>query len=131
VNVKIVNKPDLDILLYLFNINGNTSLDKMNKFNQLILEQFSFKLDKVTGAHEFLVSSTELHYDIYGNAVNSALKDLGISIDDWTTNVKYVNVLRSSVVTPLVTKEHSKRFYWDNFIDSIIKSLEKIIREEM
>ena len=130
VDIKILNEPDLDILLYIFNIRGNKSLAKMNRLNALIIEEFSYKLDKVVAAHEFIVSSTDFTPDIYGNSVEQALIELGINLDDWYSGDHGLKVIRSSVVTTLVNREDLRKFYWNNFVDSILTALEKIINME-
>lgn len=124
---RVLNIPDLDILLYVFNPKGNKSLKAMNDFNDKLLEEFSYHLDKVTPAHEFFISSTELHYDIYGDAVSKAVEELGINLADWTENIKFIKVLRTSVVTPLVSKKDSQEYYWNKFIQEIKRVLEKIV----
>lgn len=130
VNVELLNDPDLDILLYVFNIQGNTSLEKMNRFNELILEEFSIDTQKPIGAHEFVVSSTDFEYDIYSDSVNPALEKLGINLKDWTDDVKSLKILRSSVVSPLVNKQDLKDFYWNNFAKAIDKAIVKIVNKK-
>ena len=130
INIEILNMPDLDILLYIFNIEGNSSLEKMNKLNELILEEHSYSSSKVVAAHEFVISSTELYYDEYESSVNQKLQKLGINLDDWNTYTKSLTVLRTSVVTPLVNKEETRSFYWSRFINSICSSVEKIVLKE-
>lgn len=130
VEIEILNHPDLDILLYIFNVKGNTSLEVMNRFNDSILQEFSFNPEKAIGAHDFMISSTDFHYDIYGDSVVPALQKLGIDVDDWRLNVKNLKILRSSVVTPLVNKNDLRDFYWNNFARAIDKGIEKIVREE-
>jgi len=130
VNLEIFTKPDLDILLYVFNIQGNKSLEKMNAFNKAILEEFSFDTQKPFGGHEFMISSTEFNYDIYGDSVNSVLEKLGIDLRDWTDNVKNIVILRSSVVTPLVNKDALRDFYWNNFSSAFDRAIKKILESE-
>lgn len=127
INTKLFNIPDLDILLYVFNLEDNTSLEKMNKFNALVLDELSFHKEKVLGAHEFIISSTDFEYEVYGDSINPMLSDLGINVEDWVHNIKLVKLLRTSVVTPLVTKEKTKDFYINNFEGCLIKSIEKVV----
>lgn len=129
VEPKAFHKPDIDILLYAFNIKGNNSLDEMNRFNNMIIEELSFSTEKVPGAHNFVVSSTDLAYEIYGNALNKVLTSLDINLNDWQKNGSIVKVIRSTIMTPFLKKEELKKYYWDNYSDAIIKVLEKVIRE--
>jgi glutamate/tyrosine decarboxylase-like PLP-dependent enzyme len=129
VETQILNRPDIDILLYCFNIKGNTSLKQMNKFNEILIEELSFSTEKVAAAHDFIVSSTDLGYEIYGNALNKSLDELKINLDEWQQNGSIIKVLRSSIVTPFLKKEDLKQYYWNNFSLSLVKTIEKVLKE--
>ncbi|MEI7474664.1 MAG: pyridoxal-dependent decarboxylase [bacterium] len=129
VETQILNRPDIDILLYCFNIKGNTSLDQMNRINSILIDELSFSTDKVAAAHDFVVSSTDLGYEIYGNALNKALNQLGIDINEWQQDGSIVKVLRSSIVTPFLKKDDLKEYYWNNFSVSLVQTIEKVVKE--
>lgn len=131
VDVLALNNPDLDILLYVFNIRGNKSLEKMNKLNELILEAFSFNTHKVIQAHDYIISSTDFAYDIYGNSMNASFEKLGIDIKDWQTEVQLVKILRTSVVSSFLNKPELQDYYWQGFSKAIDVAIQKIMEEEV
>ena len=127
VSLKLLCPPDLDLLLYVFNVDGNSSLEEMNQFNKELLDKFSFHMDKSTGSHDYFLSSTSLSYDIYDEAISPALEELGINLADWREDKTSMLTIRSTVSTPLVSHDDLKEFYWQGFSKALSTAIAEII----
>ncbi len=136
---KCLTKPDLNILCYAFNVAGwdeekkkwewNTSLKIMNKLNETLKERkLKFEKNKPILAKDFIVSSTDLEYDIYKDAPKSFLKELGINSDEWGKGKK-VTVLRSTIMTPYLTLDYIEEDFVKRFIEAIKEKFAELLRE--
>lgn len=123
--VRPVTRPDLNILLYAFNFEDNTSLEVMNRLNERIAGE-CFGGIPATGttmlAKTFIVSSTELSHEEYGMSPAAFMKELGICVSEWGPG-RRVFVLRSTVMSPYLTTDYVDRNYVDVFLAAIADGL--------
>lgn len=124
VNVYTLIKPDFNIVDYVFNIENNTSLDKMNELNQKIYEASCF-VSGSTYTNDLILSHTNFSYDDYGLAPTGLLKRVGI-VDDFKN--KNVVILRSCVLSPWLYDKQVSKTYYQDFDVSITKKLQNIIK---
>lgn len=124
INVFTLIKPDFNIVDFVFNYEGNTSLDVMNDLNQAIYGETSF-VEGDTYLNSLILSHTSFSNEDYGLAPNSLLKKAGIK-----TNFKdkTVVVLRSCILSPwLYDKKVSSDFFAD-FDQAITEKLTHIVK---
>jgi len=108
---------------------GNRSLKWMNALNDVIkAEKFSFKKGVPLAARQFVISSTTLSREEYGDSPLKFVRSLGISKAEWEA-VGEVTVLRSCVLTPYLTPEYIAKDYVEVFKAAIHKALEEIVGE--
>lgn len=114
INVYPITKPDINIVNYVFNFEGNKSLKKMNKLTGYIAEKI-FGPDPVKNQtmlqKSFIVSSTELSKHEYGNSPLGFVKKLGFSREEWE-KVQSIKVIRSVIMSPYLTTD----FVDDNYV---------------
>jgi glutamate/tyrosine decarboxylase-like PLP-dependent enzyme/anti-sigma regulatory factor (Ser/Thr protein kinase) len=80
--LQLLVSPDSNILVYAFNPVDNNRLDIMNRFSQALYQELSIDPSRPVQTRSFIVSHTELSYDIYSPAVlKSFLERLGIRKD--------------------------------------------------
>lgn len=102
----LTDPPDGNILCFLTNKAGNTSLERMNLINQAIYDELKFNPESVIQKHNFIISSTELTYQQYGlkgsdgrSSVDEHLVELGIDPGQFESCGR-IKVLRSTVMNP-------------------------------
>ncbi|MCQ2754370.1 MAG: hypothetical protein MJ231_04900 [bacterium] len=130
ITAELFNSPDIDILLYAFNYEGNTDIDKFNEFNLEILKNMSFDINRPVNSHNYMVVSTTLDYRTYGNAVNQHLKNLGLDITKWTKQKSNIELFRTAVMNVNLYTDELKNYYYDGFISEIKRVISKIIEED-
>ncbi|MHA1713598.1 MAG: pyridoxal phosphate-dependent decarboxylase family protein [Candidatus Ranarchaeia archaeon] len=129
VKVAPLTEPDLNIVVYAFNPEGNTSLKKMNKFNERMKkEHFSYPKDTIRPILEkdFIISDTELSAEEYGDVPKEFVLRLGIPESEWK-KVGKVFVLRSCVMTPYLTLDYTKEDYVGKFINTLKEKLSVLV----
>ncbi len=124
INVHCLCKPDINIVIYAFNEEGNTSLERMNALNQQVYEKFSYRSGPVY-ATDYILSKTSLSKEEYGEMPCNYTSKFGIPCSEWK-EVGEVFVLRSCILTPLLAEEGYKS-YWDIFFESLKKKLLEIV----
>jgi tyrosine decarboxylase len=129
--VKMVSltEPDINIVVYAFNEEGNSNLAQMNAFNQKIRAHLSYESGPMHG-YNFLVSSTSLTVDDYGEAPISFLQQLGIPAQQWT-KVQQVFVIRSTVMNPYLTTDYTDMDYLAKFFEQLQNIVKEILVSEL
>lgn len=117
-------EPDLNIVVYAFNEQGNTNLEVMNALNQRICEQ-GFRPSGPLLASDFILSKTSLEHKEYRDIPLAFLCRFGIPEEEWC-RVGSVFVLRSCVVTPFLAHGVTFQTYWGTFRQSMTKALETL-----
>lgn len=119
-----LTRPDINIVDYAFHELGNSSLDDMNRLNQSIYEQCSYKSGPVYGS-DFITSKTALTREEYGATPRLFVKKFGIKEGDWE-RLGSVYVLRSCILTPYFTNNTTYEEYWQNFIKAMERAISRI-----
>ncbi len=87
--------PDTNILDYLFNIKGNSSLDVMNDFSMALYKELSIDPEDPVQTRSFIVSHTEFGYDTYNpEVIRPLLSRTGIK-GDYFVSPEDLNRLRT------------------------------------
>ena len=71
---------------------------------------------------DFIVSSTDLSAEEYGDSPLPFLRSLGIDVSGWNP-ASAVKVLRSTVMSPYLTTDYVAANYVDQFLDAIVTHL--------
>lgn len=116
-----LTRPDFNIVDFAFNEEGNASLKAMDEVNQKVYDRCSYKSGPVY-SDSWITSKTNLSFDNYGDAPRAFVAKLGIPADEWD-RVKNVYVLRSCVLTPYLTRGATYTGYWNNFMNTMQKTL--------
>ncbi|MEM0143070.1 MAG: hypothetical protein QXL94_03850, partial [Candidatus Parvarchaeum sp.] len=130
----ITRQPDLNILIYAFNYEGNTSLSMMNKFNDSILAQFGYEHKNEDGSktddsyknNDVILAKNTFKRNQYGNAPINFLNRLGIDEKEWEGEGKVI-VFRSVVMHPYnLMKTTLEQLYTNPIKESIAKALKEL-----
>ncbi len=98
VRVKLLARPDLNIFCFAANAAGNRKLVRANALNRALFRRFS--IEEVEGdSRRFILSSTRLTRDEYGDAPALFLRRLGIANGEWE-RVGELFLLRAVVLSP-------------------------------
>jgi glutamate/tyrosine decarboxylase-like PLP-dependent enzyme len=125
--IEPLTQPDLNIIVYALNEAGNTDLEKMNALNREIKEHLSYRQGTIH-AYDFIVSSTDLSEEEYGDTPLGFLQRLGIPEEEWR-RVGSVFVLRSTIMSPYLTPDYTDEDYLAKFFVKLESILETVGRE--
>jgi tyrosine decarboxylase len=114
-------RPDVNIVDYAFHEQGNGSLEQMNRLNQSIYEQCSYKSGPVY-VTDFIASKTALTREEYGETPRSYLEKCGIAPGEWERRGS-VSVLRSCILTPYFTSNTTYEDYWRCFMGAMERAI--------
>ncbi len=117
-------KPDINIVDYAFHEKGNGSLEQMNRLNQSVYEQCSYKSGPVY-LSDFITSKTALTREEYGEAPRAYVDKFGIEAGEWD-RLGSVTVLRSCILTPYLTSNTTYEEYARNFMEAMIKAIRRV-----
>ena len=118
-------RPDINIVDYAFHEKGNKSLDEMNRLNQAIYEQCSYKSGPVY-VNDFITSKTSLTREEYGDTPRAFVEKFGIGAAEWD-RLESVYVLRSCFMTPYFTKNTTYEEYWLNFMNAMTRAIGRVL----
>ncbi|MCD6568020.1 MAG: tyrosine decarboxylase [Dehalococcoidia bacterium] len=121
-----LTRPDFNIVDFAFNEVGNASLKKMDEVNQKVYDRCSYKSGPVY-SDSWITSKTSLSSGDYGDAPRAFVAKLGIPAAEWD-RVKSVYVLRCCVLTPYLTRGATYTEYWSNFMNTMRKTLEQVVK---
>lgn len=117
-------RPDINIVDYAFHEKGNGSLEQMNRLNQSIYEQCSYKTGPVY-VNDFITSKTVLTREEYGETPRAYVEKCGIGASEWD-RMGSVYVLRSCIMTPYLTGNTTYEEYWKNFMDAMKRAISRV-----
>jgi tyrosine decarboxylase len=117
-------RPDINIVDYAFHEKGNGSLDQMNRLNQSIYEQCSYKSGPVY-VSDFITSKTALTREEYGGTPRAYVEKFGIEAAEWD-RLESVYVLRSCFLTPYLTGHTTYEAYWQNFMQAMTRAIGRV-----
>jgi hypothetical protein len=107
-----------------FHEKGNGSLEQMNRLNQSIYEQCSYKTGPVY-VNDFITSKTALTREEYGETPQAYVEKFGIEAGEWD-RIGSVYVLRSCILTPYLTGYTTYEEYWQNFMDAMKRAIGRV-----
>jgi tyrosine decarboxylase len=114
-------RPDINIVDYAFHEIGNDSLEAMNRLNQAIYEQCSYKCGPLY-CNDFITSKTSLTGEEYGDTPRAFAARLGIAGGQWE-RLESVYVLRSCILTPYLMNHTTYGEYWGNFMQAMARAI--------
>lgn len=119
-------RPDINIVDYAFHEVGNGDLGAMNRLNQAIYEQCSYKSGPLY-SNAFITSKTSLTREEYGDTPRAFVERFGIADDQWE-RLESVYVLRSCIMTPYLTSHTTYAAYWGSFMQAMGEAIGRIVR---
>ncbi|MDT8974906.1 tyrosine decarboxylase [Paenibacillus sp. chi10] len=134
VNGKVIKlhpltKPDFNMVDYVFNEEGNTDLEKMNKLNHEFFNYASYVKGGLYN-NEFITSHTDFAIPDYGNSPLEFVNSLGFSREEWD-RVEKVTILRACALSPYAHDKDVFEEYALKIEKAIQDKLEKIYLYEM
>ncbi|MCX6584162.1 MAG: pyridoxal-dependent decarboxylase [Candidatus Aminicenantes bacterium] len=137
-NIKIrvypVIKPDINIVNYAFNFEGNRGLEKMNRLTSFISDEILGYLPrngKLILDRKFIVSTTDFTIEEYENSPLPFLQRIGFSKEEWN-KIRTVKIIRSVIMSPYLTPDYVDVNYVQMFIDylreEITRNSEQILK---
>ncbi|MCY7485726.1 tyrosine decarboxylase [Paenibacillus alvei] len=134
VNGKVIKlhpltKPDFNMVDYVFNEEGNTDLEKMNKLNHDFFDYASYVKGGLY-SNEFITSHTDFAIPDYGNSPLEFVNSLGFSREEWD-RVEKVTILRACALSPYAHNKDVFEEYALKIEKAIQDKLEKIYMYEM
>ncbi len=143
--VQPLMQPDTNLLIYAFNPAGNRRLDVMNRFGLAIYKELSIDPASPVQTRRFIISHTELSYDIYNPPVLQAfLQDqMGIAGDYFVSPVELAQrraagdqgyddglvVLRTTLMNPFFLEPvRGDKDYLHLFLETLPPLLRRIRR---
>ncbi len=110
---RVLQPPDLDVLLYAFTPGANASLAEVNALSERLLQALP-----PTGEGPFALTSTRFHPEAQGDAVLPFLARLGVAASEWAPGASLL-VLRSAMMTPFVAESELKTFYRSELVSAL------------
>jgi len=113
-----IQKPDLNIVNYVFNFTNNHNLEILNRLTKWVFDNILAPLPDrgdVILEKTFIVSSTSFDNHEYANAPLLFLKKIGIPSSEWE-RVGKLEVLRSVIMSPYLTPDFVDENYAEKFL---------------
>jgi glutamate/tyrosine decarboxylase-like PLP-dependent enzyme/anti-sigma regulatory factor (Ser/Thr protein kinase) len=139
---RVLTPPDTNIIVYAFNPADNNRLDVMNRFNQILLRELSVDPSSPVQTRRFIVSHTDLEYEIYNPPVVRAfLEKMGVHRDYFISSMELnqkqdagevgyddaVTVFRTALMNPFTLEPaHGDKDYIHLFLDTLEALLRKV-----
>lgn len=117
-------RPDINIVDYAFHEIGNDSLEAMNRLNEAIYEQCSYKSGPLY-SNDFITSKTSLTGEEYGDTPRAFVARFGIAAGEWE-RLESVYILRSCIMTPYLTSHTTYEVYWKNFMQAMERAIGRV-----
>ncbi len=113
-----LTSPDFNLVNFVFNPEGNTNLDVLNRLTLGVYNRCSY-VDGPVYYDSFLTSHTEFTVKDYGDAPIAFLERMGFSADDYRDNPDGVWVLRACILTPFLRHNTTYDKYYRRFIQTM------------
>ncbi|NMM54050.1 tyrosine decarboxylase [Paenibacillus aquistagni] len=124
-----LTKPDFNMVDYVFNEEGNTDLERMNKLNHDFFDYASYVKGSLY-SNEFITSHTDFAIPDYGNSPLEFVQSLGFSEAEWDKAGK-VTILRACALSPYAHDAEVFEEYAEKIANAMQDKLEKIYTYEM
>lgn len=115
---RVLQRPDLDVLLYAFTPGGGTTLEEVNALSERLLRTLP-----PTGEGPFALASTRFCPEVQGKALLPFLQRLGVDPAAWVPGASLL-VLRSAMMTPFVAEPEVKAFYRGELVKALEGALQ-------
>lgn len=113
----VLQRPDLDVLLYAFTPGEGATLKDVNALTERLLKALP-----PTGEGPFALTSTRFQPEVQGDALLPFLKRLGVPPSAWAPGASLL-VLRSAMMTPFVSTPEAKAFYRGALVEALETAL--------
>ncbi|SMF90861.1 tyrosine decarboxylase [Paenibacillus uliginis N3/975] len=133
VNGKVITaypltRPDFNMVDYVFNEEGNTDLEKMNKLNHDFFDYSSYVKGDLY-SNEFFTSHTDFAVPDYGNSPLEYVQSLGFTKGEWD-RVEKVTILRACALSPYAHDPEVFEDYAAKIEKAMQENLEKVYTYE-
>ncbi|UNK19158.1 tyrosine decarboxylase [Paenibacillus sp. N3/727] len=133
VNGKVITaypltRPDFNMVDYVFNEEGNTDLEKMNKLNHDFFDYSSYVKGDLY-SNEFFTSHTDFAVPDYGNSPLEYVQSLGFAKGEWD-RVEKVTILRACALSPYAHDPEVFEDYAAKIEKAMQENLEKVYTYE-
>lgn len=118
-------KPDFNMVDFVFNAEGNTDLDALNKLNEDLYNESSIFSGNIYN-NGFITSHTAFTDADYGDSPLEVLGRLGVPKAEYE-RVKSLTLLRACVLSPFLNDEKNFDTYIKLVEDEILAKLEKLL----
>lgn len=126
IRVEPLTSPDFNMVDFIFNVEGNKSLESLNKLNHDLYDLSSVMTPNLY-ANEFVTSHTDFNINDYANSPLDVLQRLDIPKEEWF-KVNDLTLLRACVLSPFLNNPETFKTYIEKVEESIIKKLTLIIK---
>ncbi|MDX1566789.1 MAG: pyridoxal-dependent decarboxylase [Longimicrobiales bacterium] len=130
----LTDPPDLNLVCFVVNRVGNSSLERMNRLNRAVYERLRFHDDQVMQGDDFMLSSTVFEWDTYGkpggdgrSCVDGHLEAVGVAPDEFR-EVGRMRILRCTIMSPWFDISRGGR---PDYVQEFCASLERVIAEAL
>ena len=110
---RVLQLPDLDVVLYAFTPGETAELEAVNALNDRVLHALPS-----TGQGPFALTSTWFTPEEHGDAVLPFLARLGVDPGSWRAGAG-LRVIRSALMTPFVADPAVKAFYRGRLVEAL------------
>lgn len=125
VRVEPLTLPDFNMVDFIFNVEGNKSLESLNKLNQTLYDLSSVMTPNIY-SNKFVTSHTDFSIEDYANSPLNVLRRLDIPDEEWS-KVRNLTLLRSCVLSPFLNNPETFKIYIEKIEESITKKLALIL----
>lgn len=116
-----LTKPDFNMVDYVFNEEGNTDLEKMNKLNHDFFDYSSYVKGDLY-SNKFFTSHTDFAIPDYGNSPLEYIQSLGFTKEEWD-RVEKVTILRACALSPYAHDPEVFEYYAAELEQAILENL--------
>ena len=122
-----LTKPDFNMVDYVFNEEGNTDLEVMNKLNHDFFDYSSYVKGDLYG-NKFFTSHTDFAIPDYGNSPLEYVQSLGFTKAEWD-RVEKVTILRACALSPYAHDPEVFEYYAAELEQAILENLTSAMNE--
>lgn len=126
VRVEPLTCPDFNMVDFIFNVEGNKSLEALDQLNHELYDLSSIMSPNIY-ANEFVTSHTDFSMADYADSPLDVLERLDIPKEEWD-RIKDLTLLRACVLSPFLNNPETFKIYIEKIEESIIKKLTLILR---
>lgn len=110
---RVLQPPDLDVVLYAFTPGTDARLEEVNALNGKVLRALPS-----SGQGPFALTSTTFRPEEHGGAVLPFLARLSVAAEEWKPGAG-LRVIRSALMTPFVADPGMKAFYRGKLVEEL------------